>query len=106
MGSRSAFIAIVIVGAGLAGPEPACAYSERQLTETKTYFGLPLDQKIRVEKNGHVLMVPAGYFADWEQLRHLDQFERKEIKLGIHFWMPSKKYPQFDGVSVVDRRPH
>ncbi len=105
MNSRNGVIAIVITGAVLAGTAPACAHSERELTETTTYFDLPLEQKVRVEKNGRVLMVPAGYFANWWQLRHLDSFERKEVKIGIHFWMPTKKYPQFSGTSVVDRRP-
>jgi hypothetical protein len=70
---------------------------------THTYTGVPLDAPQRVELQGRVLMVPAGYFFDWFKADPLDTRDRRFQDLFIHFWMPSKQFPRFNELSIEGR---
>jgi hypothetical protein len=83
-------------------------YPEDSAARVVTYTGIPLDTPITVRMKGQLFRLPLGYFRDWTLAwQTVEDTLRVHDILGldIHFWMPSKRWPEIDGIATATFRP-
>jgi hypothetical protein len=79
------------------------AAMSKQIRRT-TYDGIPLDEPIPVRLRDVLLQIPAGYLVPWPTPAMRNRVNEK-TSVDVHFWMPNKRYPEIDPLSMTDFRP-
>lgn len=78
--------------------------SQLREIRTTTDQGVPLDELIHFRLRGYRLRVPAGYLWPWP-LQSMRNRINELNEIAFEFWMPDRRYPTINPISIVGFRP-